>query len=369
MNVLLVGNYAADGQYSMLGFGRALERGLPVHGIRTTSIAPRRKLWRPNGKADKWGAYFDKYVLFPRVLREAAAKADVVHVLDQGNGMYMPHLRATPHLVTCHDLLAIRSSLGELPYWQTGRLGRLYQTKILQGLQASQNVACVSHATKSDVDRLLHLSEGRARVIPMGPLNPWTERRMQPIPDSCRNLGLTERDQFVLQVGGTLHYKNCSGAVNVFAALQKLGTGQPSKLVIVGKELAPQVAAQIAELGLQDSILWLQGVSGTDLEWLYSNAWGLLMTSFDEGFGLPMLEAQSCGCPVFASHKAPMTEVGGSSALYIDSSKPTEAAATINNAQPRFEELRHLGYLNVQKFSTEAMVASYATFYKELKRN
>src|SRR5579863_2404195 len=127
LKVLLVGNYQEDSQYSMLGFGRAMLDCLCRYGVSPQFIAPRRVLPAPHHSLRKWFAYADKYILFPRSLRDAAKRADVVHLLDQGNGLYINFLQSVPHLVTCHDLLAIRSALGELPYWHTGPSGRIYQ--------------------------------------------------------------------------------------------------------------------------------------------------------------------------------------------------------------------------------------------------
>ena len=71
--------------------------------------------------AAKWLGYVDKFALFPPELRRAMAWADLVHVCDQGNAMYMRYLQNKPHLLTCHDVLAIRSALGDVPEWLRAR--------------------------------------------------------------------------------------------------------------------------------------------------------------------------------------------------------------------------------------------------------
>jgi glycosyltransferase involved in cell wall biosynthesis len=137
--------------------------------------------------------------------------------------------------------------------------------------------------------------------------------------------------------------------------------------VIVGKALSDDIHRQISQLGIADQVLHLKGLSGPDLEWLYSNAWGLLMTSFDEGFGLPIIEAQNCGCPVFATDKEPMTEIGGAGAVYIDPSNPKGAAEKIMENYASFADLRKRGYDNAKNYTTEAMVADYAQIYRDLR--
>ena len=67
----------------------------------------------PRG-ATKWAGYFDKFVLFPREFRKAMNWTDIVHICDHSNSVYMKHVGNRPHVVTCHDLLAVRSALGEI---------------------------------------------------------------------------------------------------------------------------------------------------------------------------------------------------------------------------------------------------------------
>jgi len=114
MNVLLIGNYTRDQQYSMQAFSTAMLDGLSAANISIRLIRPEPILARsgnPNAGLAKWLGYFDKYVLFPFKLRQAAKWADIVHICDHSNSMYTKYLAGKPNIVTCHDLLAIRSML------------------------------------------------------------------------------------------------------------------------------------------------------------------------------------------------------------------------------------------------------------------
>ena len=87
------------------------------------------------GGVSKWLGYADRCLLFPPEIRRACRRADIVHVCDRGNAIYLRFLQDFRHLITCHDLLAVRASLDELPGWTTGRSGRIYQDMVLQGLK------------------------------------------------------------------------------------------------------------------------------------------------------------------------------------------------------------------------------------------
>jgi len=65
-------------------------------------------------------AYIDKFILFPAALREELSWADIVHICEQGYVIYTKYLQNISFVVTCHDLLLIRSGMGEFPEYKTG---------------------------------------------------------------------------------------------------------------------------------------------------------------------------------------------------------------------------------------------------------
>src|SRR5262249_10073651 len=130
MRVLLVSNYRNDRQESMLRFATALADGLRSLNIEVDLIRPEPWFGRLRSGARgvaKWLGYLDKFLLFPPRLRRLAATADVVHICDHSNAMYVRHVTHRPLLVTCNDLLAVRSALGEFPRHRTGWTGRMLQ--------------------------------------------------------------------------------------------------------------------------------------------------------------------------------------------------------------------------------------------------
>src|SRR5580658_4472619 len=158
MKVLLVGNYAFDGSTSMRIWAGALHRELLQVGIDVRLITPRPVFGKLKPSAHgigKWLGYIDRFVIFPRALRSAAAAADIVHLCDHGGAMYVPMIKGKPVIVTCHDMIAVRGARGELPELRSSRFGRLLQRWICHGLRRATRVACVSLATFNDARRNL----------------------------------------------------------------------------------------------------------------------------------------------------------------------------------------------------------------------
>jgi glycosyltransferase involved in cell wall biosynthesis len=118
--------------------------------------------------------------------------------------------------------------------------------------------------------------------------------------------------------------------------------------------------------GVADRIRTLQGVSHEELRALYARATALLFPSLQEGFGWPLIEAQACGCPVFTSDLAPMNEIGGPGACYVDPRDPEAMAKAIEQAAGRSEEMRVLGLENAQRFSAAQMMANYLAAYRRV---
>ncbi len=364
MKVLLVGNYEPDQQRSMLGFAGALLAGLCERGIETRLLSPRRVVGRfgsPHAGLGKWLGYVDKFGLFPGQLRQALTWADVVHVCDHGNAMYAKYLQGIPHVVTCHDLLAMRAARGEIAGWPTGATGRLYQRLIFRGLRQARSVVCVSETTQKDLLDVTGLPESRTSVVYNGLYHAYSPMGAGEADVLLSGLGLGPR--FLLHVGGNQPYKNRLGLLKIYHALQRLDGFQDVPLALAGKPFTAEMRAFVGQHGLEGRAREMTGLTDAQLRALYSRAQALVFPSLFEGFGLPIIEAQSCGCPVFASDRAPMTEVGADAAVYFDPAQPEQAARVIANDLKNRERMKTRGLENAGRFSTQRMLDGYLQAY------
>lgn len=367
--VILVGNFAPDAQQSMRRLAELFRRELAAAGLAVELVAPQPRLtrlcrpYRYSGWPKLLG-YADKFLFFPRTLRRLvrARPGAVFHLVDHANAVYLPHLpRRT--VVTCNDLLQIRSALGEIPANPVGWSGRHYQRWILRHLARTPCAACISEKTAADLRRLTGLPPERTPVVPLALNFAYSRLAAEHAwPLVAAATALPPHAPFLLNVGGGQWYKNRPGLLRLFHAL-RTAHGYAGRLVMVGKPLSPADAALAATLGVAAAIDAPRHVTDEQLAALYSVADGLLFPSLEEGFGWPSLEAQACGCRVFTSNRPPMTEVGGDAAVYFDPTDPDGGAAVVAAALRDTPPLNERGLRHARRFATAAMIDAYRALY------
>ncbi len=365
----MVGNYALDNQSSMLRYADMLRQQLALRGHQVEIIQPQPLLGKLTTQRvlRKWFGYLDKYLLFPRKLRARVSAFDLVHVCDHSNSMYLPHASGCRTSITCHDLLAIGSAQGRYASQKISFTGKMQQRWILKHLATARNVVCVSSNTACE---LAALSKAEVRNISVI-LNPLIFHN-SPAPEEnvrrLRNtLGLGAEDRYLFHVGGNQWYKNRLGVLHIFQLLNRIryASGAPAlRLVLAGKSWSQQMRDFVDANNLQASVIEVVEPSNEDIRTLYSGATALLFPSRYEGFGWPLIEAQSCGCPVITSNRPPMSEVAGDAAVYIDPEDEPSAAVIIAENLERLPLLREAGFRNVGRFDLKQIISVYEEFFQ-----
>ncbi len=370
MKILLITNYQNDGQESMLRFAALLKDGLAKAGHEVRTLGPRSFFGSlcPAGQGlGKWLGYLDKFANFPHLLKSLAHWADIVHICDHSNSFYTKQLRSLPHLVTCHDLLAVRSARGEVLQSRTRWSGRQLQRIIADGLTRSKHVVCVSEATRRDLMGIIGIPEQRVSRIYNSLNYPYSPMARDESVSRLLTLSIDPGAPFLLHVGGNQWYKNRLGVLRIFACLRSHSHGQRFNLIMVGKPWTTEMREFVIERGLSDRVFELTGIGNEDLRALYSTAKMLLFPSLHEGFGWPIIEAQACACPVLTSNRSPMDEVAGDAAFYVDPEDPESAAQAMKRAFEMAPGLSEAGLRNAARFDTSTMINSYVALYGKIR--
>jgi glycosyltransferase involved in cell wall biosynthesis len=318
---------------SMPRFARMLQRACLDRGHQVSVWAPRDGLhrWFAHTRLAKWAGYVDQYLIFPWWVRRQLAQTpdDTLFVFcDQALGPWVPLVAHRPHLVHAHDLLALRSALGQIPENPTRLTGRLYQRFIRRGFRQASHFIAISERTRSDLVTHAGIAADRVVVIHNSQNHGYAPLSAPAAQARLAEAGLPPPGRFLLHVGGGQWYKNTEGVIRLYGELVRRWVSHPPSadhaaaqgmpaLVMVSPEPGEHLKALVRGLPPQARVLFCQGVTTEVLEAAYSGCVAMLFPSLAEGFGWPIIEAMACGAPVVTSQDAPMNEIGGSHALYL----------------------------------------------------
>jgi len=179
--------------------------------------------------------------------------------------------------------------------------------------------------------------------------------------------GLTR--PFLLFVSSLWPYKNCEGLLRAFAAAKsELGDRQLA-VVGPGRDVAyvAELEALAEQLGIADDVVWVGGVPLEETVQFYRAADVFVYPSFNETFGLPILEAMATGCPVVTSDTSAMPETAGGCALLADPHDPESIAdALVKACGPEGERLRASGLERAAEFTWDATAERTLDVYREV---
>ncbi|WP_309397959.1 glycosyltransferase family 4 protein [Cerasicoccus maritimus] len=378
MKILLLANYEQDNQFSMLGFAGMMKAGLEQTGHEVTMFQPRVNFGKGRNTHQgigKWLGYYDKYIIGPRNLKRVIKNSspDIVHICDHANAVYLPHIKGPKTIVTCHDLFAIKTWLGKIAGQSKSAIGALQQKWIFNHLIKSPSIACVSHATRDDLNTLAPETKSRTNVILSGlpyPYEPLPPEQADKIISGAELVTISGEPmprKFILHVGNNSWYKNRIGVIEI--AKKAFGSVSDIGLVLAGQPVNEEL--RHAMVGLEDRISILERPSNSVLQALYCKATCFLFPSLAEGFGWPPLEAQACGCPVVVSNIEPLRS-NCKSALFIDPLNTSDSAqhlVGLLNDSSRLRKLSLDGLKNAERFKPKAMIDAYISLYEQAVRS
>jgi len=330
----------------------------------------------------KWLGYIDQYIIFPQQVKRRMKnyKAGTLFVFsDQALGPWVPLVAKYPHVIHCHDFLAQRSALGELPENSSGWTGRKYQAFIRRGFRKGRNFISVSKKTREELHRFLVIPPLRSEVVYNGlnqSFHPGNISEIRSTLSTQLNIDLSIG--YILHVGGNQWYKNRKGVIEIYEAWRKKNEGN-LPLLMVGKMPGKELMDYFDRSAFKAGIHWLTDMNDEQVRMVYAAALVFLFPSLAEGFGWPIAEAMASGCPVITTNEAPMTEVAGDAGFLVNR-KPLEieqvktwashSAETLNKVISFSGEERKkvvdVGIENAKRFNPEDALDKIEALYKEI---
>lgn len=203
------------------------------------------------------------------------------------------------------------------PWHVRRRFGRRYQ----RAAARADRILVPSRSTADDLKKVYGIPPAHIRVVYPG-IGPEFRPDAGAAVTARQMLGIGSLP-FFLFVGKRSRRRNVSAILDAFATHRR--TFPESRLVFAGPDSGGGIGPDNAELGL----IGAGHVSEPILRGLLTDATGLLYPSNYEGFGLPVIEAMACGCPVVTLRNSTLVESGGDAAWYVELPEPTRLDAGI----------------------------------------
>lgn len=336
------------------------DQRMPDEVLAMYAAQPRVRTKRfPWGEYKKYLPFGYSHVVVARSL--AAEKLDVFHA----PAYIIPYQYKGRSVVTIHDL-----AIYTHPEWFPPKQSFSIDVLVPSSIKKSQQVIAVSEATAKSIEKQFHTSSDRVNVIYEG---------VNPVPKV--SAAAAKKIRAEKQVGkryfffvGTIEpRKNIEGLVKAFdQALKTLGKrSHDIQLVIAGGKgwKHESIFRTIARSHFSSNIRYVGYISAEEKAALLKGALAFVFPSFWEGFGLPVIEAESVGVPVITSSTSSLPEVGGKAVMSVDPknvSSIAKAMVSIVRSPAKRKTMIAAGKKQAKQFTWKKCAQQTYALYKKV---
>lgn len=283
---------------------------------------------------------------------------DIYHATNY----FLPPVRRAKRVLTIHDLAFLA-----VPELCSPRIVGPFSTAVHKYAPHADRIMAYSESTRRDIVRFLDLPAERVSVAPMA-----VDEAFQPVPrEDARALLAREYGidgPYLLFVSTIEPRKNVVGLLQAF---EQVLDDIPHHLVMIGSIgwNAEDAVALMESPRLKERIIRPGFVPHMALPPFYCAADAFVFPTHYEGFGLPLLEALTCGCPVVSAANSSVPEVVGDAALLSDSRDTATVAANIRRIvgeEALRDDLRAKGYEQAKRFSWDECARVTLDAYREV---
>jgi glycosyltransferase involved in cell wall biosynthesis len=303
---------------------------------------------------------------YPQYLKKKVNEFDLFHVSDHSYAQLVHVLPPERTGVFCHDIDAFRSliepTIEPRPAWY-----RAMSKRILTGLQKAAVVFYTTTEVKNQIEHYNLLNSSRLIQAPLGISSEFSLINQANQATDQDILKQVSETPFLLHVGSCIPRKRIDILLEFFAEVRK--SHPELRLVKVSGDWTNEQLGQINHLGLEQSIVYLKGLTRSQIATLYRKATLVLLTSEAEGFGLPVIEALACGAIIVASDIPVLREVGGDAATYCTVGEISTWVKTVDQLviNPNDSPELKIRLAQAQKYSWSTHANTIAEAYLNLK--
>lgn len=270
------------------------------------------------------------------------------------NDYFMTFLGKTPYVITHHDVIPEKFST---QYAELDGFDKAYKQRVLD---RAAKVIAVSENTRNDLLEIFHIAPEKIEVVH----HSTHFATYKPAED----FDIVTPERYLLYVGNRDNYKNFDVFLRAITPI--LLKQSDLHLICAGSHSFTEVEQKLFhELGVGEQILHREIPNDAILYRIYQKAIAFVYPSLYEGFGIPILEAFACGCPVILSDRSCFPEVAQNAALYFNPSDieniSFEVEKLIDNAELKLSLVKK-GYQRLKDFSPENTAKKTLNVYKSV---
>lgn len=298
----------------------------------------------------------------------ASGEMQLFHVTWQEMFLYhnLPLLWSKSSVLTIHDLINLLN-----PEYHSLFRRKAYKILLKCAVKWADRIITDSEYTKQDVIKHLNADEKKIKVIYLA-----SDERFHPIfnrhvvKNTKRQYGI--QGNYILTVGKFYTHKNIPHLIKAFKGLVSKGHTEHKLLLVGEKYWGPanlHIQTMIAELKLEEHVILPGHIDDEDMPAIYNGADLFVLPSLYEGFGLPLLEAMSCGIPLIASNVTSLPEIVGDAGILVNPyniEELTQSMEVLLTDQSLRNSLITKGLERAKTFSWEKCARETLDVYNEL---
>ncbi|MBU2100428.1 glycosyltransferase family 4 protein [Candidatus Micrarchaeota archaeon] len=291
----------------------------------------------------------------PFLLGKKIRNDSIIHITNQELFFLLQSIK-NKSIVTLHDLSLFS-------YY------KIWKEKDVKLLNKTEKIICISNSTKKELDEKFPVLAQKVVVVYCG-----LKSNLKKSNSNIREkYGLNEKDRIILFIGSDDEKKNFFTLLKAFSELKQ----ENLILVKVGSPWTMHESQRkkfesfISEHWLEEKVKILDSVSNQDLTDFYFEAEIFVCPSHYEGFGLTLIEAMACGCPVVSADNTSLPEIAGNAALFFNSENENQLLEQLNkilNDENLKKDLIQKGFQNIKRFNWKKSAKKLAEIYKGINK-
>lgn len=325
-----------------------LKQSLPMHAHITSRPIPYinrclypKRLWEP----------------MIRIVNESMFRLKVGSGRDK---IWHSTYYTTPEKWAGYSVATVHDMVFELfPQFYSGPNFDLFRQRKRLSIRRADAVICVSNTTRQDVLRLYELDADKLHVVPNACSDIFRRLDGTELPKTARI-----EQPFLLYVGNRGRYKNFDVLAKAYSLWHR--RKEVALVLVGGRSISESEQQLMEELAIARQVKLLRDIDDETLCRLYNRALAFVYPSVYEGFGMPLLEAMACGCPIVASRIPSTIEVAGNCPIYFDPAEEDDLINALDSALSRGRNPEHaqIGLEKVRTYSWDKTAAQTLEVYR-----